>query len=258
MSRELLRVPVDFEWPIGKVWSGYISPYRFPACPTCGPMSRDAYGGAGDGLSRPARAIHETFYPHQIGGGRRAEDLAWCDKLGQVEVDHLVAKGRLRKMVDGRWTSVPRTADEVNEAELRHMIHDGINRNLLVTHRCELLGIPMACETCDGHGTIASEADRRASEEWKGQGPPTGAGWQIWETVSSGSAASPVFPTSEALIAWMVVDHPERPFQWTRMSREGAKEFVRKGWVPSGVGDGHGGFEPGLEHLDRVAQADVR
>lgn len=31
MGRELKRVPLDFDWPIGKVWEGYAN----PACKTC-------------------------------------------------------------------------------------------------------------------------------------------------------------------------------------------------------------------------------
>lgn len=37
MGRELRRVPLDFNWPLNKVWEGYINPYRNRArkCPDC-------------------------------------------------------------------------------------------------------------------------------------------------------------------------------------------------------------------------------
>ncbi len=58
----------------------------------------------GTGLTPEAYAISQTFYPHMI-GGPMAERLAWCNKLGQKEVDYLIAKGRLFAVVliFGAW-----------------------------------------------------------------------------------------------------------------------------------------------------------
>lgn len=33
MNRELRRVPLDFDWPIDKVWKGYVNPHDCPDCP---------------------------------------------------------------------------------------------------------------------------------------------------------------------------------------------------------------------------------
>lgn len=65
------------------------------ACVTCGPLAGGGYGyikdqHSGDGLTPEARAISQTFYPHMI-GGENAKELAWHDKIGQAEVDALVA-----------------------------------------------------------------------------------------------------------------------------------------------------------------------
>lgn len=60
--------------------------------------------------------------------------------------------------------------------------------------------------------------------------PPGGDGWQIWENVSEGSPISPVFPTSEALVEYLVS---------AGTSREAADSFVRMKWAPSMVF--HGG-----------------
>jgi hypothetical protein len=54
--------------------------------------------------------------------------------------------------------------------------------------------------------------------------PPTGEGYQVWETVSQGSPISPVFATEEAVAAWLVQQGN---------SEDGAREFVRLGWAPS-------------------------
>jgi hypothetical protein len=51
--------------------------------------------------------------------------------------------------------------------------------------------------------------------------------YQIYETVSEGTPVSPVFPTQDALRAWLLDT-------W-RLTPEGADLFIRVGWVPSGM-----------------------
>lgn len=192
MGRELKRVPLDFDHPLGEVWPGYLSP-GLPQCGDCG----------GEGYGPEARAVAHTFYAHQI-GGHNAEALAWSDKLGQAEVDHLVEKGRLQVWRDGEWHKDPRTADEVNAEQRAGGLrgHDAINRMYLVAFRCERLGIPTACPTCEGHGTIATAEEREANEAWEGTEPPEGEGYQLWETTSEGSPKTPVFETLDELCAY--------------------------------------------------------
>lgn len=232
MSREVRRVPLVFEWPLDKVWWGYVLPeeLRLPTCPTC----------RGDGLSREARAVEETFYPHQISwtDRERAEQLAWHDKIGQAEVDHLLEQGRLRtwNRETRTWESLPRTAAEVNETQRRGGLggHDGINRMCLVQFRCERLGIPMACTVCAGEGNVATAEQRAANEAWERTDPPFGEGWQLWETVSEGSPISPVFPDRTGLVTWLATDYRQvgshRP-----LTREQAEAFVAAG---SSIGSG--------------------
>ncbi len=191
---------MDFDWPIGETWEGYLLPASLEEreCPDCG----------GDGYTAEARAVAETFYPHMIGGGDdHACRLAWHDKLGQSEVDHLVSEGRLRTWVrddserGGHWASLPRLAAEVN-AEQRGGLgsHDAINRGILIGFRCERLGIQVECSTCEGHGTLEAYPGQRAeAEEWEEIDPPTGEGWQMWETTSEGSPRTPVFSNAEEL-----------------------------------------------------------
>jgi hypothetical protein len=196
MSRSVRRVPLDFDWPQGKIWKGYVWPERFnfPKCASC-----DATG-----YSREARAIAETFYPHQI-GGPYADRLAWHDKISQAEVDHLLAEGRLRTWCDGTWQTLPRLAAGVNASQRGAGLdsHDGINRTVLIRYRCDRLGIVQHCPDCDGHGDIASPEEREAADAWEGSDPPTGDGWQMWETTSEGSPMSPVFDTPEKLARWL-------------------------------------------------------
>jgi hypothetical protein len=200
-SRVVKRVPLDFDWPLNEVWKGYLmgGEFDFPCCTTCGP--RDGYGrSCGDGLTPEARAVEQSFYAF----GCR-EEIRWCDKLGQAEVDHLVAEGRLSTWVPGEdgerghWEQRPRSAAEVNASP---HIHDAINRWKLVSFRCKQLGIDESCPDCGGHGDIATNEQREAADNWKGAEPPTGEGYQLWETISEGSPITPVFPRPVDLAQW--------------------------------------------------------
>lgn len=36
ISREVRRVPLDFDWPLNKVWQGYVTDeFDWPFCPAC-------------------------------------------------------------------------------------------------------------------------------------------------------------------------------------------------------------------------------
>lgn len=131
MSREIRRVPLDFDYPRGKVWAGYLSPDKFNEnqCRRC----------EGDGMSPLGRHLRERWYgnvpfdpaetgstpftpetpeiramaerhcsqsPEFYGTGewrinheaRRLADLfngAWSHHLSQEDVDVLVAAERL-------------------------------------------------------------------------------------------------------------------------------------------------------------------
>lgn len=179
MGRTLKRVPRDFDWPLHTVWQGYVLPPQvtLPTCQRC----------EGDGYTPEARAIAKAFYAQ---GDR---ELAWHDKLGQQEIDALVAA---RRLPPGS------VAAAVNDAERRRLVHDAINRNALIGFRCERLGIAQHCPTCDGWGDIGTDAQRDAVENWEGTEPPAGDGYQLWETTSEGSPISPVFPSLELLAEW--------------------------------------------------------
>lgn len=239
MGREIRRVPLDFAWPLRKVWSGFVMPssLRERSCTACKET----------GYSEGAYAVAETFYPHMVGGDRR---ISWSDKIGQAEVDYLVKKGRLKVWRDGKWSKEPRTAAEVNAINRQPGLdgHDAINRGLLVEFRCKRLGIPLHCETCQGHGSVeAYPGQRKEADEWESTPPPTGEGWQVWETVSEGSPVSPVFVSGEALSDWLVGEG---------YSREAADGFVKTGWAMSAMMTG-GKFYKDIEACG-AAQAEGR
>lgn len=252
MGREIKRVPVDFDWPLNKVWEGFQMPkeiYDWPACPDCTIDDREH----GDGLTPEARAIDKTFYCNHLRDEFVRDMYRWNNKIGQAEVDNLLAEGRLRTWIPGEngergtWESLPRTAVEVNASQYGLDGHDAINSGILVRFRCEQLGIPYLCPTCEGHGNIATQEERDRADAWEQTEPPAGEGWQIWETVSEGSPISPVFPTAEALIEHLVTvgDGWGGP-----ISRSAATEFVNgPGWVPTMVMK-DGVLKSGIESLD--------
>jgi hypothetical protein len=66
-------------------------------------------------------------------------------------------------------------------------------------------------------------------DAWEEEPPPEGEGWQLWETVSEGSPISPVFPTKETFIDYLVGQG---------YSREAAINFSESGWAPTLVQTG--------------------
>lgn len=268
MGREVKRVPLDFSWPLRQPWVGYLTPteFVFPSCTDC------AYGErTSTGYSPEAWAIAGTFYPHMIvhagawiGAREHADRLAWHDKISYDEVQNLIAEGRLiefykrwdrnlKRWVERRPPSEV-TAEEVN-ADNRGgggLIngHDDINRMILVRFRCKRLGITINCSTCDGHGDIATDEQRKMAALAESEDPPEGSGWQLWETVSEGSPVSPVFTTPEELAAWM--SQPGHPGTLDPITYDGALAFIRQGWAPSLVTSTSHGVEDGPSYVART------
>ncbi len=257
MGREIKRVPPDFDWPLNKVWEGYLNPLPYgDECEHC----------QGTGLSEHAYFFDrqwygkEPFNPYETGSvpftadskpiidfvKRQVErnpefytdrvewytgymvDLHnsyWSSHLSQADVDVLVVDQRLNDLfVDGR----PPTPAEVNAWSVIGRGHDAINNMLCVRARCERLGVSHECSHCQGQGVIwESPEQREAYEAWVPQEPPEGEGWQIWENVSEGSPVSAVFATADALIQWLIEDQG--------IPLEVARSFVDDGYAPSFV-----------------------
>lgn len=280
MGREVRRVPLDFDWPLRKVWEGFLMPDS---------LSEDECQDCENGYSQHANALRGIWYgylpfhpaitgsqpydiwtpevrqfaerniahaPDHYGPGegavqREAQRLAdlfnarWCHHLAQEDVDALVAADRLRDFTHRfhpEWKTnrfekiepAPEiTAREVNIWSLNGLGHDSINAHVVIEARCERDGQPSVCGTCEGHGSIERYPGQRAeAEAWEWTDPPTGDGWQLWETVTEGSPVSPVFPNAEGLAQWMTTEAAGL----ARCSTiESARQFVGVGWAPSAV-----------------------
>jgi hypothetical protein len=68
-----------------------------------------------------------------------------------------------------------------------------------VEFRAKKLGVYGKCAACKGNGHIII---RKQYKDWKEYEPPTGPGYQLWETCSEGSPVSPVFGSAEQLAEW--------------------------------------------------------
>lgn len=189
-NRELRHVAADFDWPLNKVWKGYLTPdeLELPECPDCE-----------RGYSVWAMQLERTFYRHMV-----SDDHGhWNDKLTQADVDHLLERGRLRTWTgpDTRWQTLPLTAEFVNQKQRERTLdfqHDAINRHILIERRCKAIGAPYLCPTCEGSSHSGTPEQVAALDAWSPYDPPTGDHLQVWETTSEGSPISPVFPPTQA------------------------------------------------------------
>ena len=189
MSREVKRVALDFEWPMNKVWKGFIRPedIRGHQCPDC------------------ENGVTAT--------------RAWLDGIAHVILmldDDLIAQqaGRPNHPWLTRLPIHPSTRPSPDAAELGLGLagrparapfgHDALDRWRAVEAIIEAAGLDPKtwgiCHSCKGT-TLAfdSEEQRAAHEAWKPYEPPAGEGWQVWERVSEGSPITPVFTTPEGL-----------------------------------------------------------
>lgn len=245
MGRELKRVALDFDWPLHKVWEGFVNPHHIAEkCEHC----------SGSGYSKQAKYLADQWYgyvhfdptstgstpltvytpavrafaehnisnaPKFYGNGetaiiREATRLIkmwnnqWCHHLDQEDVNALWGEGRLADF-NPNWRDnhnkgiTPPTAAEVNIWSIGGFGHDSINQWICVREKCKRLGYPKTCGHCQGEGEIWSSLEAKALyDNWKDIEPPAGEGWQMWETVSEGSPVSPVFPTKEAFVNWLI------------------------------------------------------
>jgi hypothetical protein len=299
MGRRVRRVPLDFDWPTGTVWSGYLMPnhLRSRPCPGCdgtgySPHARHLYdlwygdlpfhpASNGSAPLRPDDPAVREFAernvarsPGYYGGGeqavqREAQRLAglwngmWCHHLNEADVAALLAADRLYDFTktwtkENKWQRIDPpvvpTPEQVNEWSLRGFGHDDINASVVVRARCGREGMPVTCGRCDGQARLWRDDDHKAAhEEWQPTDPPTGDGWQLWETVSEGSPISPVCPTADALAAWMA--DPTRGRDWLPLPA--AQQFVQEGWSPTLVATPEAGVTSGAEWVgmrDRTGQ----
>lgn len=247
MSRQVKRVALDFEWPLSKVWEGFLLPQRLHAAPC--PAGVDCQHGT-----------------------TRAR--AWVKGLAHL---CLMLDDDLQDQLRGRklhpylanvpsYTNGARPSVDIHEfgvglagREGGFLGHDSIDSWQAQRKLIEAAGLDPdtwgICPTCKGAAAVEVFPGQAAeAESWEPTEPPAGDGWQVWESVSEGSPVTSVFETPEGL-ARHLVEHPGLLGPGRRsLTFEAAIAWVAgPGWMPSGVGDASG-FHTGAGLVERMGE----
>jgi hypothetical protein len=240
MGRTLKRVPLDFDWPLKKLWKGYINPYggKENACNQC-KQGQTHSGWALDhlchliciasenSLERPQGFDADEQPLPMIRDGGRYFPHPWLVKAGVEDPGdefHELAIAIINNKSKGRRCS----------GRLGPIGHDCLDRHLIYKSLVQAAGKKLrkgwgVCRACKGHG-IKSGVLKKYNG-WKDYEPPKGEGYQLWETTSEGSPISPVFKTIEELCDYAATkcsvfgDSYASPLEWRKMLDEG---FVYK------------------------------
>jgi hypothetical protein len=176
----------------------------------------------------------------------------WAHHLNADDVQALIDADRLRDFThtwskETGWVKkdppyIP-TVEEVNNYSLGGF---GVDSWPIIQAEAKRLGIDIYCSACNGDGSYWPDPEmQKLCEAWEQTEPPAGEGWQVWETVSEGSPITPVLPTREALVDYLVEEGTEfdresirRGYQtgspgWTRPN---AEAFVKAEYACSMVG----------------------
>ena len=266
MGREIKRVPLDFDWPLGKRWEGFLNPHSsaLEECDVC--------------HCRGTSPAYQELVNLWHYGNRMGLPIGdWKNKarrvnLTQEEVNYLVDQGGLYDLAwewvkgEGRKPVLnpngsryyPDAAEVSAAAHKSFFILMGSDEYIMCRHWLDEAGEPLLCAACAGEGRFfRTRKAQKLYDSWEETPIPEGDGWQVWETVSEGSPVSPVFATPEELIEYLVEgDWADRKYGKTPPSRSAVEAFVLgSGWVPSGVTivqpDGTAEFYSGIRAADK-------
>lgn len=227
MGREARRVPLDFDWPKGQVWGGYVMPEKFreEPCPDC------EDGMTADGCLVQGIAYMIVGLGDDVSEQERGRDLhPYLRPIQEISY------------VSGRPRPTPRFEEFIKglfaDDEYDAPDHPfGRQPYRMARRLLELAGLDErwdCCPTCEGHGSIEKYAGQRVeAEAWEWTEPPAGDGWQMWETTSEGSPQTPVFETPEALADYCA----QSGASWF-----GSTTATRDQWLRSFVGNEIGGM----------------
>lgn len=302
MSREVRRVPVDFDSPLDGTWDGYLMPQRLHAvtCTHCGGTAYSPYARMlydkwhGIAPFDPAESGREPYTPeipeiraqaerhiasspHFYGVGewsivREAERLCrlfngkWMHHLGQEDVDALVEDEQIFDELTHTWVqgegwqplaSAPAlTAEVVNRWLLGR--YRSVSEYSVIKAACRRAGEEVHCGACNGHGDCEAYPGQRAeADAWTPTEPPTGDGYQLWQTVSEGGPVSPVFTTPAGLADWIRAYGTE--FDGCNTSRDALIRWIEVEGCSTGSGviiNGQG--MSGVEHAATVSTLDIK
>lgn len=199
MGRELKRVPLDFNWPIGRIWEGYIQKHYKP-CPDC----KRGY--------TPAREFLEKCL----------QELMWSGSEA-LSQEHRVQLVELTTGLAGRPPYEPIGHDSID-------LYVASKAIIKAAKLPENWGI---CTSCEGHAETPES--RKLSEHWERVEPPTGEGYQLWGTTSEGEPMTPVFKSLDELCEYC--EKNVTTFGRFTASKKQWKEMLSENYVTAKVGN---------------------
>lgn len=243
MGRTCKRVPLDFSWPMKKLWIGYVNPYKGVDCPYCD-----------NGYSEKAQEIiaevypwkkgDETYAPNPYKQNSRYNPHAKKHNMTQDEVDYVIERKcqnkhrseELKRIMAEFFPDAEKVTPEIF-SKLSLMLWDfSLNLDyMLIAYHSEKEGWDSSCPHCKGEGVLfLNDEIKRLHEEFQWIEPPTGEGYQMWETTSEGSPISPVFKTAEELaeyceregVSWFG-DRTAKKEDWLRVINDSAPATVQ-------------------------------
>lgn len=227
MGRTLKRVALDFNWPLKKVWDGFVNPHHQP-CPEAGTTCFNGENAASKYLS------HISSMLTLIGDdARRGSTHPYCETLPYYgeHPDWSIQPLEVRqKMVDliGKLTG-KNPVDGLGFGGSDYKIFHKLLEVAGIRNKDdEKAGSKWGyCQVCNGENI--DPAVKAQYDSWVEQEPPKGEGFQLWETTSEGSPVSPVFPTLDALCAWC--EKNATTFADNKTSAENWKKMLGDGFV---------------------------
>jgi hypothetical protein len=258
MGRELRRVPLDFDWPLNKVWKGFVNPHYKP-CPADQKTCFNGETAAAQWLESICRLMcvaaddaHRNLPRQNVNMNVPHPYMTEFPQAPRYEVpqhkkdefDKL--EGSARMTAYYRYMeSIPNHERVVRPSkdflELMNGLmgkdapdgsgpfNDYFGKSYLLYFRLiKAAGLKKkewgVCPVCKGDKL--DPAAKEVYDAWKNYDPPEGPGYQLWETVSEGSPISPVFSTKEEFIAYLVSQG---------YSQKASENFSESGWAPSMV-----------------------
>lgn len=225
MGRELKRVPLDFKWPENKPWEGYLNQHYAKShnCPACG----------GSGSTTASQRLGDLVSLLMLSGtdALRGACHPYLSEAPLYSTQGKTCGADMAELTAGLAGRTP-----------SFMGHDACDKWPAKKKIIAAAGLSEewgTCQECHGDGMIwDSTEDKQAAEDWTRSEPPTGDGYQIWETVSEGSPISPVFATPEELAQHMAGT------RWGADKGSSVETWLKfingPGWAPSMVMDANG------------------
>ena len=242
MGREIRRVPVGFDWPIEKVWWGFVMPSTL--------HSQECIYCDRKGYSKIALKLYNIWYgyEHYFPSG---PELKPFESTEEVIVEY--AKKNVSKTYTGdTWIKKEFTENELKQEAKRlatvfngrwmyHLNQEEIDvmwdeysklkeifkekpdpftysRNVISTvffnecpdeiirHYAKKQNFNHLCNFCNGKGCF----ENPGAKWWTETPVPEGPAYQLWETVSEGSPVSPAFEKAEDLAQWLTENYTKK------------------------------------------------